>query len=207
MNPGYPNTENTAKKCGDNREYQENLGKFLDRNSVQFALQEHDQECKRYVVQKWGEKHPEVPSHKVATYVDKKQESQYVQDNNHDNFGVSKKESSWLEKFWSKETVDPSQFPNNIDRLHVRRRNNSDSGAGSEISLPTPSAHYPPTKTPLNLSLLKHHHLHKLHHLQVHLKNQKLILFWENKLVKCLISQMLTVVTNLFLYKNLYLML
>lgn len=145
VNPGYPDLEHLVNKCGDYQEYQKTVYKFKDRNTVQLALQEHDYECKRHVVEKWAEKHPEVPSHKVSTYIDKKQESQYVHDYDNANFGRSKRESTWLEKLRSKEPVEASQLPDNIDRYLFGRNKNSDSG--SEVSLPTPSAHYPPTKT------------------------------------------------------------
>lgn len=146
VNPGYPNLDIVVKKSVGVGEFLDTVDKFIARNSVQNALQEQDQECKRYVVQKWAEKHPEVPSHKVATYIDKKQESQYVRDDFDVNFGINKKESSWIDKLRSRATIYPDMLPSWTVRSPLRRTG-SDSGAGSDISLPTPSVQFPPTKT------------------------------------------------------------
>lgn len=148
VNPGYPNMNKVAAQSSSKAEFEDIMDRFANRNSVQSALQEHDQDCKRHIVEKWSEKHPEVPSHKLGLYIDKKQESQYVQNDDHADFGINKKESSWLGKFWDRARDAKKNIQENQDAIRFRRGgSSSDSALGSNQPLSTPSMGYPASKT------------------------------------------------------------
>lgn len=148
VNPGYPNMNKVAAQSSSKTEFDNIMDRFANRNSVQFSLQEHDQDCKRHIVQKWGEKHPEVPSHKLGLYIDKKQETQYVRDDDHADFGINKKESSWLGKFWDRAFDAKDKVQENEAEVRFRRGgSSSDSALGSNQPLSTPSVGYPASKT------------------------------------------------------------
>lgn len=76
--PGHPDYEEVTQESKSVEEFHYALEKFCNNYTIESKLQKHDEKCKEAVVASVEANHPNIPSEKVAEYIDKKQEAQRI---------------------------------------------------------------------------------------------------------------------------------